>query len=57
MHVHTAIGDSQFSVFGGHMFEAVVAVTAEIYITPFGVMPERSLDSELGLATISNCPG
>lgn len=56
VHVHTALGRSDFSVFGGHMFEAVVAVTAEIYITPYGVMPERSFSAELGLQTITHCP-
>ena len=56
VHVHTAIGRSDFSVLGGHMFEAKVAVTAEIYISPFGLMPERFLNSSLGLSTISYCP-
>ncbi len=56
VHVHTALGRSDFSVFGGHMFEALVAVTAEIYITPYGVMPERSYNAALGLQTISHCP-
>jgi predicted DNA-binding protein with PD1-like motif len=56
VHLHTAIGRSDFSVVGGHLFEAVVAVTAEVYITPFGVMPERTFNSSLGLATISHCP-
>src|SRR5262249_269445 len=55
VHVHTALGRSDFSLFGGHMFEAVVAVTAEIYITPFGVMSERSFQENLGLATITHC--
>ncbi len=52
VHVHTTIGDSHFQVFGGHLFEAVVAVTAEIFITPLGQMPVRVLDSCLGLSTI-----
>jgi predicted DNA-binding protein with PD1-like motif len=56
VHVHTALGKSDFSLFGGHMFEAIVAVTAEIYITPFGLMPERQFNSDLGLATIGHCP-
>lgn len=55
VHVHTAVGRSDFSVFGGHLFEAVVAVTAEIYITPFGLMPERTFNHDLGLSTISYC--
>lgn len=56
VHVHTSIGDDHFQVFGGHLFEAVVAVTAEIYISPFGLMPERELQKSLGLATMCRCP-
>ncbi len=56
VHVHTAIGRSDFSVIGGHLFEAEVAVTAEIYITPLGQMPERKYSDALGLQTIVHCP-
>ncbi len=56
VHAHTAIGAQDFSVLGGHLFEAKVAVTAEIHITPFGAMPERQLNPALGLATITRCP-
>jgi len=52
IHVHAALGDDQFRVFGGHLFEATVAVTAEISIIPLGKMPVRELDPRLGLATI-----
>jgi predicted DNA-binding protein with PD1-like motif len=52
IHVHAALGDNQFRVFGGHLFEAEVAVTAEISIVSLGKMPVRELDSKLGLATI-----
>ena len=52
VHVHAALGDNQFRVFGGHLFEANVAVTAEVSIIPLGKMPVRELDSKLGLATI-----
>jgi len=55
IHVHTALGRSDFGVFGGHLFEARVAVTAEIYITPFGMMPERTFQPGLGLQTITHC--
>ncbi|MFM8314648.1 MAG: PPC domain-containing DNA-binding protein [Deltaproteobacteria bacterium] len=52
IHVHAALGDNQFRVFGGHLFEANVAVTAEVSIIPLGKMPVRELDPKLGLATI-----
>jgi hypothetical protein len=52
IHVHAALGDNQFRVFGGHLFEAEVAVTAEVSIIPLGKMPVRELDKNIGLATI-----
>ncbi len=55
VHVHTALGRADFSVIGGHLFEARVAVTAEIFLTPFGIMPERSFQPHLGLQTITRC--
>ncbi|MDP3559672.1 MAG: DNA-binding protein, partial [Legionellaceae bacterium] len=39
IHVHAVLGKSNFSTFGGHLFEAVVAVTAEITVIPLGKMP------------------
>lgn len=53
IHVHASLGDMDFNVFGGHLFEATVAVTTEIFITPLGVMPERRFDQCIGLALIS----
>lgn len=55
VHAHAALGLADFSVIGGHLFEAEVAVTAEIFITPFGAMPVREMDEKLGLATIQHC--
>lgn len=52
IHVHALLGARDFSTFGGHLFEATVAVTAEITIIPFGVMPHRALDKETGLHLI-----
>ena len=37
---------------GGHLFEAEVAVVAEVYITPLGVLPERDEDKAIGLNLI-----
>ncbi len=56
VHVHASLGRSDFSVFGGHLFEATVAVTAEIHIRPLGALPERELDPVLGLQVITRCP-
>lgn len=55
VHAHAALGKSDFSLIGGHLFEAEVAVTAEIYLTPFGAMPERQLQEDIGLATLASC--
>jgi predicted DNA-binding protein with PD1-like motif len=52
VHLHAALGDHDFNVFGGHLFEATVAVTAEISVRPLGFMPERELHKEIGLALI-----
>lgn len=56
IHAHSALGREDFTMFGGHLFEATVAVTAEIYVTPFGIMPERQFNEAIGLATIQHCP-
>ncbi len=55
VHAHAALGKNDFSLIGGHLFEAEVAVTAEIYLTPFGLMPERQLQEDIGLATMTHC--
>lgn len=33
MHVHVAIGDEDFQVFGGHLFDARVGVVVELFLT------------------------
>jgi hypothetical protein len=52
VHAHVALGDTEFRLWGGHLFEAKVAVTTEIAILPFPFGAERKLVEELGLATI-----
>lgn len=52
VHVHTSLGRADFSVIGGHLFEAQVAVTCEIFITPVGSLPEREYDADIGLHLI-----
>lgn len=53
IHVHACLGNSQFQAIGGHLFEAEVAVTAEIFISELGLMPRRLMDNCIGLALIS----
>lgn len=52
VHVHATLGARDFSTFGGHLFEATVAVTAEVSVTPLGKMPCRQFDQQTGLFLI-----
>lgn len=52
VHVHAALGRADFSTFGGHLFEATVAITAEISVVPFPFSSIRKPCSEIGLALI-----
>ncbi|MBT4761213.1 MAG: DNA-binding protein [Bdellovibrionaceae bacterium] len=52
VHIHASFGGHDFKVFGGHLFEATVAVTAEIYVTPIDVTPVREHNEKLGLGLI-----
>lgn len=53
VHVHAALGGEDFSLKGGHLFEAVVAVTCEITIVPHTGLIERHAHSGIGLALCS----
>ena len=52
IHVHAALGDDKFQVFGGHLFEAVVAVTVEVTVVPLGIFPVREMNAAIGLGLI-----
>lgn len=52
VHVHAALGDEGFGVFGGHLFEAVSAVTVELSVCPFPFVPGRRFNDDVGLATL-----
>ena len=49
VHIHASLSGPDFQVFGGHLFEAEVAVTAEIQITPFASRPVREPNKSIGL--------
>ncbi|OGL48889.1 MAG: hypothetical protein A2161_00315 [Candidatus Schekmanbacteria bacterium RBG_13_48_7] len=49
LHMHITIGDHEFGAYGGHLFSALVSVTAEIFVIPFGNRIERKLDASTGL--------
>lgn len=48
-HIHTVLGDEDFSCKGGHLFSAKVAVTTEMYFFPIEQKVERHMDEEIGL--------
>ncbi|MFG1485963.1 PPC domain-containing DNA-binding protein [Halobacteriovorax sp. RZ-1] len=52
-HIHTVLGDEDFSCKGGHLFRATVAVTTEIYFFPIVQKIERKMDEEIGLNLLS----
>jgi uncharacterized protein len=52
VHAHIVLGDTEFRCWGGHLFEALVAVTAEITVVPFDFVPARKLHTDIGLALI-----
>lgn len=52
IHVHALLGQRDFTVFGGHLFEGEVAVTAEIMILTLGNMPKRAFNKQIGLDLI-----
>ncbi len=56
IHSHVTLGDEQFNAFGGHLFEANVAVTVELSLTTFKDKIERANNPDIGLNLITFCP-
>ncbi len=52
LHCHAVISDKQCSVFGGHLFSAIVAVTGEFYIRSGETVISRGRDEQTGLNLI-----
>lgn len=48
-HMHVALGREDYSVFGGHLFSGVVAVTVELVLRPFADAVVRTFDERAGL--------
>jgi predicted DNA-binding protein with PD1-like motif len=46
---HVSLGRSDFSLVGGHLFEATVSVTMELFVTPTSKRLERQLDPRFDL--------
>ena len=54
-HIHTVLGGADFKTYGGHLFNADVAVTAEIIFRPLDLEIERTLDEGIGLNLLNMC--
>jgi uncharacterized protein len=49
LHLHINLANSEFMVFGGHLFEAYISATCEIILDEINGCIERKLDPESGL--------
>ena len=48
-HFHVTVSGNDLVSYGGHLNEARISATAEIYVTVFAVATERIVDGETGL--------
>lgn len=49
IHAHIVVGDSEFRSWGGHLKEATVGATCEIYLTKLETVLRRKKDEKIGL--------
>lgn len=56
VHVHVSAGLRDFSVIGGHLFSAIVAVTSEVILKPLPNMMKRGFNDETGLYLLDLVP-
>lgn len=49
LHIHAVLSDENLNCFGGHVNNAVIGGTCEIYFTPLEVSLKRSVDTQTGL--------
>jgi uncharacterized protein len=56
VHVHVTAGLRDFRVIGGHLFSGIVAVTAEVILTPMPNAMKRSFNDETGLYLLDLIP-
>ena len=57
IHLHASLGQRDYTVIGGHVFGAKVAVAFECFITTYPVKVFKKPDSEIGLNiwNLENC--
>jgi len=54
LHIHTVVSDDSFDTYGGHLKEAKVGATCEIFLRILDGKIVRNFDSEVGLKLL-NC--
>ncbi|PIK15171.1 DUF296 domain-containing protein [Halobacteriovorax sp. JY17] len=54
-HLHTILGNEDFSTSGGHLFSAEVAVTCEVYLQVHNMRIERRPNADIGLNLCELC--
>jgi predicted DNA-binding protein with PD1-like motif len=54
LHIHTVLSDENLQTIGGHLKEAQVGATCELFLTKFETPVERVFDEETGLKLL-NC--
>ena len=54
VHLHAVIGKEDGSVIGGHLLEAKIGVTGEIFVHKIGKRLERQKDDAFGLFLIQS---
>ena len=52
-HCHVLLGDREMRTFGGHLFEAYVSVTVEIFMRVYEGEVSRRFDPECGINALS----
>ena len=53
LHLHITLGDDKGHAFGGHPNEAIISVTAEIFIQTFPLEVDRKVDEAIGLNVLA----
>ncbi|ATH07367.1 hypothetical protein BIY24_05270 [Halobacteriovorax marinus] len=54
-HLHTVLGNEDYTTSGGHLFSATVAVTCEVYLQVHNIRIERKPNTEIGLNLCELC--
>lgn len=53
LHIHTVLSDEKFQTVGGHLKEAVVGATLEIFMQTVDLQLNRAMNDEIGLKLLN----